>query len=205
MAEKPPFCYPRDMIKAIYFDYHGVLDRRNFHGLVDVIAGAAGQPDPKKISAVLASEVYAYASGEIPPHQFWRSIEERYGTTANRAGRQYQLHVEPVLDVWNIVSSLHDRFALGLLSDCSSDKKETIRSAYALTEYFDYLLFSCDAHTNKQHAAFYQLMLQNGVYQPDECLLIDDEEKNCTKAMSAGFQVHVYRDIPTLRDYLQTL
>lgn len=193
------------MIKAIYFDYQGVLDRRHFLGLMDVIAKASGQPDPTKVTSDLATYGYEYATGKIQPHEFWRTIEERYGTTANRAGRQYQLHVEPVLDMWNIVSQLHENYALGLLTDCARDKKETIRSAYALTDYFDYLLFSCDTLLSKRDVTFYQLMSQDGKYKPDECLLIDDAERNCGLAVSLGFQAYVYHDVPTLQNYLQTL
>ncbi len=193
------------MVKVIYFDYHGVLDRRNFRGLLTTIAETSGQPDTAKVIAGLEAYGFDYATGKVQPHEFWRTIEERFGTAANRAGRAYLLHVEPVLEMWNLLSTLHDRYDLGLCTDCSNDKKETIRSAYALTDYFDYLIFSCDVQLSKHDPAFYQLMLQAGKYQANECLLIDDTESNCGLAISLGFQAHVFRDTPTLQDYLQTL
>lgn len=193
------------MIKVIYFDYHGVLDRRHFHGLLETIAKASGQPDPKIIAANLAAYGYNYATGKVSPHEFWRSVEERYGTTADRAGRQYQLHVEPVRDMWNMLSDLHDQYELGLLTDCALDKKEVIRSAYALTDYFDYLIFSCDTKFSKRNPEFYQLMCQDGRYQPTECLLVDDIEENCSSAIEQGFQAHLFKDAQTLRGYLERL
>lgn len=193
------------MVKVIYFDYHGVLDRRSFRGLLQTIAKSSGQPDPAKVAADMETYVFDYATGKIRPHEFWRTIEERFGTVANRAGRAYQLHVEPVLEMWNLLSTLHSRYELGLCTDCSTDKKEVLRSAYALTDYFDFLIFSCDVLHSKRDLAFYQLMLQNGKYSPEECLLIDDTEHNCSLAVSLGFQAHVYRDPETLQNYLQTL
>lgn len=203
MVKTVCFCYRTNMIKVIYFDYHGVLDRRHFHGLLDVIAEASGQPNPEQVALNLESYGYAYAIGQVSPHEFWRTIEQRYGTTANRAGRKYMLRVEPVREMWNLVSQLHDRYELGLFSDCATDKKEVIRSAYALTDYFDYLLFSCDTKLSKRDPEFYTLMLQNGLYQPEECLLIDDEESNCALAIDRGFPAHLFQDESTLRGYLE--
>lgn len=205
MAEKRSFCYSTDMIKVIYFDYHGVLDSHHFHGLLEMIAKASGQPQPAKIAASLESYGYNYAIGKISPHEFWRTIEERFGTSANRAGRKYQLHVEPVREMWNLLSELHERYELGLMTDCAIDKKEVIRSAYALTDYFDFLIFSCDTKFCKRDAEFYRLMAQNGRYQPGECLLVDDIEANCALAVEQGFQVHLFKDAQTLRGQLDRL
>lgn len=193
------------MVKVIYFDYHGVLDRRHFHGLLEAIARASGQPNPHGIVTDLTLYGYQYATGNVSPHEFWRTIETRYGSSANRAGRQYILHVEPVLEMWNLVSELHDRFDLGLFTDCASDKKEVIRSAFALTEYFDYLLFSCDVPSSKREPAFYDLMKQHGTYEPSECLLVDDLEYNCALAIERGYQAHLFQDAATLRGYLERL
>lgn len=205
MVKATAFCYHTGMIKVIYFDYHGVLDRRNFPGLLSSIAQSSGQADPAKISATLSSYASDYATGKVSPHEFWRTIEERYGTTANRVGRQYQLHVEPIREMWNLLSELHDQYDLGLMADCALDKKEVIRSAYALTDYFDYLIFSCDTIFSKRDPEFYQLMCQAGVYQPAECLLIDSDEQNCKQAIEQGFQAHHFRDEQTLRAHLHRL
>lgn len=190
------------MLKAIYFDYHGVLDRRNFVGLQQAIAKASGQPDTDKIASQVASIGLPYDTGQVSPHAFWNLVERRYGSSASRAGREYILHVEPVLDMWNLASDLHANYDLGLFTDCPGDKKEVIRSAYALTDYFDYLLFSCDVQSSKQDPAFYQLMRQGEKYQPEECLLVDDSEQNCTLAINQGFQAHLFQDAPTLKNYL---
>ena len=205
MEKTASFCYCTRMIRVIYFDYHGVLDRRHFRGLLEVIAKSSGQPDPTKTITNLTSYAYDYATGKVAPHEFWRSIEDRYGTTANRAGRQYQLHVEPVREMWNLLSDLHDRYDLGLMTDSATDQKEVIRSAYALTDYFDYLIFSCDTQLSKRDPEFYQLMCQDGRYQSGECLLVDDNEKNCSLAVEQGFQAHLFRDAATLRGQLDRL
>jgi FMN phosphatase YigB (HAD superfamily) len=193
------------MIRVIYFDYHGVLDRRTFDGMLNVIGQTANPVEASNISTAIRQTGYAYATGRLSPHIFWHQLESQYGQAASRAGRDYILHVEPIRDTWNMVSTLHERYELGLCSDCALDQKEVIRSAYALTDYFDFLIFSCDVQSCKRDAEFYRLMLQHGRFQPNECLLIDDIAANTGLADSLGFQTHTYRDPATLESYLSTL
>lgn len=193
------------MIKVVYFDYHGVLDRRTFQGMLEVIATSANPVEVNRIVGTLRQSGYAYATGKMSAHVFWHHVEHEYGHAAALAGRKYILHVEPILEVWHIVDELKAKFELGLCSDCAVDQKEVIRSAYALTDYFDFLIFSCDVPTNKRDPEFYRLMLQHGRFSPDECLCIDDVAANTSMADQQGFQTHTYRDPETLRMYLSTL
>ncbi len=193
------------MIRVVYFDYHGVLDKRSFRGLLNCIAQASGQPDTTAVTTQLESYVYQYVTGVLRPHEFWRTIEDRYGNTANRAGRQYYLHVDPDREMWNLLSTLHDQFELGLMTDCSGDKKEVIRSAYALTDYFDYLIFSCDTTLTKRDVGFYQLMSQAGKFEKNECMLVDDREANCQLAIDQGFQAHLFNNAQTLQGHLERI
>lgn len=193
------------MLKVVYFDYHGVLDRRTFQGMLDVIAKVANPVEVNRIVGSIRQQGYDYATGRISPHLFWHHIEQAYGQAASLAGRKYMLHVEPILDVWNIVNELKKKYELGLCSDCAVDQKEVIRSSYALTEYFDFLIFSCDVQTCKRDAEFYRLMLHHGRFAPNECLFIDDIAANTSLADSQDFQTHTYRDPATLRMYLSTL
>lgn len=200
------------MVKVVYFDYHGVLDRRNFRGLLETM-GRSWSWERSKDRELYVPEFleqegeigYSYATGVLTPHQYWRHIVETYGPEVERAGRQYLLHVEPVREMWNLVSQLKTRFEVGLFSDCSLDKKEVLRSAYALTDYFDYLILSCDVRMSKQETQFYQLMLQSGKYRPEECVLIDDGIENTERAINLGFQAYIHRDVATTQAYLESL
>lgn len=193
------------MVKVVYFDYHGVLDRRNFQGMLEVIAKAANPTEAKRIAADLRQFGYDYATGKVSPHVFWHQVERDFGQAASLAGRKYILHVEPILELWNILNELKQTYELGLCSDCAIDQKEVIRSAYALTDYFDYLVFSCDVKTCKRDTEFYRLMLQHGKFKPEECLFVDDIEANTALAEQQGFLTHTFRDVDTFRTYLSTL
>lgn len=193
------------MVRVIYFDYHGVLDHRTFHGMLGAIARAVNPVETERIIGDLRQVGYEYATGRMSPHAFWHFVETTYSQAASLAGRKYILHVEPVLNIWQELNRLKQRYELGLCSDCALDQKEVIRSAYALTDYFDYLIFSCDVKTCKRDPEFYRLMLQHGKFRPEECLFIDDVAINTAAADQQGFLTHTFRDAETLTTYLATL
>lgn len=193
------------MVRVIYFDYHGVLDRHTYRGLLETMAREIDDHRVEQTIDALRDESEAYMLGRLSPHVYWHNVERRYGAHVSAAGRGYILRVAPVLEVWQLLNTLKDRFALGLCADCGRDQKDVIRSAYALTDYFDFLIFSCDVQFSKHDVEFYELMRQHGQFAPDECLLIDDVAGNTAQAEQLGFLTHTYRDPETLRTYLETL
>ena len=188
------------MVRAVYFDYHGVLDRRHFGGLLDVLIAQSGN-DPQA-RTVLESLVDGYAIGNVAPIDFWKTINQKYGALAEQAGKKYILRVDPVLEVWQLINHLHERVSVGLFSDCPSDKRDVIIRAFNLPEFFDQLIFSCDTQQTKQDPNFYKHMLREGLYQPPDCLLIDDDERVTARAAQLGFTTHHFTDIVTLKQTL---
>lgn len=193
------------MLKIVYFDYHGVLDRRTFAGLLRTIAQTAGSAATPAVMDQLTLDGDAYATGTLTPRSFWHRVEKTAGLEAASAGKKYILHVDPVREMWELLNVLHRRFSLGLLSDCPADKKDIIIRAYNLPEFFDYLVFSCEAGLSKQDASFFRLMDQDGLFQPSQILFIDDNEHNVALAQSLGYAAYHFVSPRDAMSYLQQL
>lgn len=194
-------CYTTPMIEIVYFDYHGVLDRRTPAGLWSAIATAA-KTDPATVAAALAQHFYAYCTGSLTSLDFWRAVEQQYGAGVVRVGKKYWLHVDPIRASWDVVNALQVHTTLGLFSDCPADKKNAVRGAYNLPDYFSNLIFSCDVGWSKRDVAFYRLLLADGKYQESQCLLIDDDAEVVELASSLGFLSHQFSTATELRQYL---
>lgn len=201
LADPQSDCYTLIVIRAIYFDYHGVLDRRTLSGFLATLTTAIGHDDPS-LQAHLEQLANAYATGAITPLDFWDTINAEYGPATVEAGKKYVLHVDPNREAWEILNRLHETYSLGLFTDCPADKKEVIVHAYNLPDFFDQLIFSCDARQSKIDPNFFRRMLRDGLYQPAECLLIDDSHQAIGQAKSLGFMTHQYIDLSTLQKYL---
>ncbi len=178
--------------RLIYFDYHGVLDRRGYRGLMLAIARGAGTEPSEAFFARLEPMVYLYAAGQTVPLEFWTKLSAQYGASAADAGRKYYLHVDPIHPMWVLLNQLHQTVELGLCTDSALDKKEVIRHAYDLPTFFDQLVFSCDLGRTKHDPFFYQALLQGHQYQSGDILLIDDDEKNVAMAQAAGIPAFLH-------------
>lgn len=192
------------MLRAIYFDYHGVLDERKFSGLVDVLVRAVPHA-PEHLRAHIEPTVYAYATGETTPTVFWNTMTELFGPTVVAKGKAYQLHVQPNREMWELLNKLHQQFSIGLFSDCAIDKRDVIVRSYNLPEFFDQLIFSCDVRQTKMDPNFYRRMLRDGLYQPEECLLIDDNHQAIGQAKSLGFLTHEFTTTAECLTFCQKL
>lgn len=191
-------------MRMIYFDYHGVLDHRGYRGMMKAMISEIGRPEADVLPE-LEPIAYAYASGRTAPPAFWTTIAAKYGRRVADAGKRYYLHVDPNRVVWELVNELRDHVDLGLATDASIDKKQVIRHGYDLPEFFDHLIFSCDVGQAKRDPGFYRLMTRDGLYQPDDVLLIDDDERNTAMATTLGIPSHTYTNIDALRKHLRDL
>ncbi len=189
--------------RIIYFDYHGVLDRRGYRGLMSAIARGAETEATDAFLTRLEPQTYAYAAGQLQPVMFWQWVATQFGSAAANAGRKYYLHVDPIRPMWELLNSLHARIDLGLCTDSALDKKEVIRHAYDLPTFFEHLLFSCDIGRTKRDGFFYQALLEHGQYHAHDMLLIDNDERNVAMAQSAGIPAYHHLDPATTIEFLQ--
>ena len=188
----------------IYFDYHGVLDRRTFPGLRRAIGQATN--DAHRVEEEIERSLQEpYLSNRMTPKDFWQQVEQQFGHAAATAGKKYYLHIDPIRQNWELVNRLARKVGLGLFTDCPADKMQAIRNSYDLPEFFDVLLLSCDARMTKSEPEFYHLLLQNGQYTPEEVLVIDRNSRNTMTAQQVGIPSFTYTDIPSLEHFLSTL
>lgn len=200
------------MIKVILFDWHGVLDKRTFAGMLDVLARewyASGRfsgeiPYDKyyeEIKRNFFEDGQRYASGQIKPENFWASLEYKGDETSVYKARNYLLGVERNNGLWDILPRLKKQYRLGVLSDCPEDKATVIRNTVDLS-LFDQIYFSSDHSLLKTDFRFFNLPIRDFNVSQAECLFIDDSEKNIAYARKVGLETHLYSSVSSLEEKL---
>lgn len=189
------------MIKAILFDWHGVLDKRTFAGMLETLARAWHQHIQelsfedyhKLIVNNFYKDGFEYAAGNISPSEFWSLLEYEGEESGVYKARDYLLHVERNEALWSQLPKLKERYKLVVLSDCPKDKKEFIHRNVDLS-LFDYTYFSCDHKLLKSNPEFFKLALRDLDLPASYCLFVDDSEKNVEYARRLGFMTLCYND-----------
>lgn len=195
------------MIKAILFDWHGVLDRRTFTGMLEKLAEgwypifAPTRRERKEtpfeeykqiIKENWRRDGIEYALGKISPEYFWLGLECEEETGVETVKR-YLLTVEKNEELWQLFPKLKEEYVLAILSDCPTDKAHVIRQTCDLS-YFQQVYFSCEYKKGKQDREFFEMAVRDLNMKPQECLFVDDAEVNIRFAQQAGLQTCLYKN-----------
>ncbi len=199
------------MIKAIFFDYHGVLDKRTFKNLINLIAKLSFNHEDEISEKDHIDRIFekyeklgsSYASGKIAPKTFWTMLEKDPSTKhiVNKA-REYIFTIEPNKELWDLLPVLRKKYILGILSNCPEEKASLIMKTLNINNNFDACYFSCDYGLSKTNAEFFDLMLMGFNFSKEECLFIDDSEDNIEFAKNLGFQTQLYTGIDSIKKFL---
>ena len=79
-------------------------------------------------------------------------------------------------------------FGLYYLSNFPLDIFEEIQTGYFFFRYFDGGLISAEAKSSKPDPGIYKILMEKYSLKPNECLFIDDIEKNVKTAESIGMK-----------------
>jgi len=108
------------MIKAILFDWHGVLDKRTFAGMLETLVRSyqSSNNAPAEIRAKNFSELhneivskyyrpgYDYAAGKLSPNEFWAMIKNDFPQDVFETTKYYILDFEKNEAVWSLLPKL---------------------------------------------------------------------------------------------------
>lgn len=171
-------------IKNVFFDYHGVLDKRSYSGMLK-------KSVPENLYQEFIDLGKRYAAALIDPLDFWGTMKNKIGEGKTNEAKAYLLKIELNRDLWSRLPKLKKKYSLGILSNCSIDKSRLIKSNIDLHDNFSKWYFSSDYHMTKDNEYFLNLML-NGSRNPEEVLFVDNSKSNIDKAESMGFRTHLY-------------
>jgi putative hydrolase of the HAD superfamily len=186
-------------IRGLLFDYGGVIWDMRWditqtleleHGLreraiVETLYGSdtwrqleIGVGDRDQWIAEAHEALEAAAGRELPPlHRHWRE-------------RQHL--IAPNID---LIRRLRPPYRTAVLSNADSTLKQRLRDAQNVIDLFDDVVCSADVGVAKPEPKIYAIAAERIGLPADECVFIDDLERNLEAAAAAGMRtVHVRVD-----------
>ena len=188
------------MIKVIFFDYHGVLDKRNYQEMLEILAKGSFKQGDFQVYRQSFFEKYAvlcnaYAAGQILPEHFWsKLLKDGLELDLLSQARDFILTIEKNENLIKQINILKKRFELGILSDCPLDKLEFLKQSWQLKRYFKHTLFSSEIGLDKQDPEYYLEMQYNTKHQRSEIFYVDENPQNVSMAKKLGFEAVLYSD-----------
>ncbi len=198
------------MIKAIIFDRHGVFDKVTTESIVKTMLQYTTYETYDSIQKKLQDPRSQYDLGIIKPSDLRSIVQETFDFTEKQtqACRDHLLTVQPIQELRDIIPSLEKSYTLGILSDCSEDKKEAILKQYNDLKQFPYQFRSCDyAKTKAQWWEFFEMMYmylhQNDIVEKHEqVLFVDDTLTNVQQAQHLWMMGCHFHNINDLKKFI---
>lgn len=179
------------MIKAIIFDWGGVLVDDPKDGLIEYCANSLNL-DASVLKNVFSPYEESFQKGKISEEELWSKIcselnvEKPHIKSLWKEAARHVLKDKP--QIYNLVQLLKkEGYKIGFLSNTEPPLMEYFfENKYE--KYFDIITFSCAENTVKPEEKIYNLTSKKLKVNSDECIFIDDKIENINGARRVGMK-----------------
>lgn len=179
------------MIDAIFWDNDGVLvdtEHLYFEATRDVLASvdiALTEDDYRELFLVQGRGAWHLAEGRGVPAPEVAALKERRNT------RYAELVAEkprPLPGVLEVVSALHGRCRMGVVTSSRRHHFEIIHRGTGLMKYFDFVVTADDSPRTKPFPDLYVRAIELSGADRRACLAVEDSERGLAAATAAGLR-----------------
>ena len=183
------------MIKAVIFDWGGVLIENPTLEMVRYIAEALGIDKDVVYAGVEPSLMNLFQKGLVTEDQVWEQVCATFGvpkpSVPSLWKEAFRAVYRPREEMFSLASSLRkDGYKTGFLSNT-----EAPGMAFFLEqqyEMFDVTIFSCAEGTAKPESLIYEIALERLRVKPKEAIFIDDRPDFTAGAQRVGIHAILF-------------
>jgi len=192
---------PHDKIKAIIFDWGGVLCEETALGLISYFSQAL-KVAPEPLVRAFRPFLPVFQKGEISEDDLWQGmaaalkIERLHNPSL--WGEALRAIYAPKEEMFSLASLLKEKgYLVGLLSNAEQAAMAFFyEQGYAM---FDAAVFSCAEGTRKPEQRIYEIALERLNVKAHEAIFIDDRADFIAGAQRLGIHTILFDDLEQVR------
>jgi putative hydrolase of the HAD superfamily len=195
-------------MKAIIFDFGGVFTKtRSRNVVLHCCEDELGLATGALLELFFVGEHwYSVSTGKIAADEYWQHICDALGGRVPPALEPFKhnpfAYEELNATMVVLVRRLHRRYKIGLLSN-ATPYLEVLIEQQGLMDLFDIIVNSARVGLRKPDPEIYRLMLAKLALEPQQCLFVDDKERNTAVAHALGMDAVVFRSAAELERRLR--
>lgn len=174
------------MIKAIIFDFAGVITVEGRFGLFTELRSKEFNTSPKELYEIIRKHWNLASIGGTSSEDFWNGIAADLKCDKQYFRKILINHMNINSKMVEFIKSLKGKYKIVLLSNQIKDWIEEKLDECELNDIFDLKIVSYDVKMRKPDKEIYLETLRQLELKPHECLFIDDKETNVTIAKEIG-------------------
>lgn len=187
------------MIKAIIFDFFGVLVTEGFKRFCDKYFPYDKEKRRKAIDLVTAHDW-----GKVTKAEYVTGLAKLAGTgEATVADHMADNQPNDILLEY-IKKELKPKYKVGVLSNSGDDYLSKILDAKDVA-IFDDIILSYQHGLVKPQTEIFELAAERLGVLTTECVFVDDSQNHCEGAQRAGMKAIFYEDFPSLKKQLELI
>ncbi|HND48333.1 MAG TPA: HAD family phosphatase [Anaerolineales bacterium] len=195
-------------IKAVFFDFGGVIQRTEYQAPRQQLAQRFGMEYEDIDNVVFNSPTAKQATvGDIPVNKHWDAVAKRLKVDKKEIAKvEAEFFAGDLLDlsILEYLRSLRPRFVTGLISNAWSDMREYLVRK-KIDDAFDHLTISAEVGVAKPEAKIYQLALEQAQVKAGEAVFVDDVLANIEACEEVGMKGIHFKDPHTSMEQLKKL
>lgn len=184
-------------IKAVFFDFGGVIQRTEYQAPRQQLAQRFGMEYEDIDNIVFNSPTAKQATvGEIPVNKHWEAVAKRLKVDKKEIEKvEAEFFAGDLLDlsILEYLRSLRPRYVTGLISNAWSDMREyLIRKK--IDDAFEHLTISAEVGMAKPETKIYHLALEQAQVKAGEAVFVDDVLANIEACEAVGMKGIHFKD-----------
>jgi putative hydrolase of the HAD superfamily len=192
------------MINTIIFDLAEVY-LKGFYGVEDYLEDILNMKSDEIRDKLQGPEFLLLMEGKITEDEFWKKLIQRneWNIDINEFKKAIRENFDEIEGTREIIEKLKDKnFKLGLLSDHSREWIDHCNSKFDYHKLFHFTQYSFEVECCKTDKKTFELLLKKLDEKPENCLFIDDSEKNVAIAQSIGLNTIQFKNPEQLKKEL---
>ena len=183
------------MIKAVIFDYFGVISSDQYWNLVKT---------DKNLSSDWLNMANRVNLGRVHWRDFIKMVADKTGQTSAEVEAMYSAErIDP--RVVSLIKQLKDSYKTGMITNAHHEFLEPIINKTGLKDIFDAIVISSKVGYIKPDRQIFDIALNKLGVEPNQAVFIDDISRNVDGAGQIGIKAVHFQSLEQLKAELRQL